>query len=101
MGSDADLPDAPSRIWKGRPASSGICSMGKRWPGGRKCAPTSTMPKRRRRWPKRGDPTAFAMANCQARLEGYDFPALITAEWGQEARLFRLYDDPKTRSPAR
>ena len=43
MGSDADLPDAPSRIWKGLPASWGICSMGKDGLG-RKCAPTSTMP---------------------------------------------------------
>ena len=45
---------------------------------------------------KAGDPTTFAMTKLQTRLEEYDFPALITAEWGQEARLFRLYDDPKT-----
>lgn len=45
---------------------------------------------------KAGDPTAFAMTKLQARLEEYDFPALITAEWGQEARLLRLYDDPNT-----
>ena len=45
---------------------------------------------------KAADPMAYTMSKLKARLEEYDFPALITAEWGQEERLFRLYDDPKT-----
>jgi HEAT repeat protein len=36
------------------------------------------------------------MSKLKERLEDYDFPALITAEWGQEERLFKLYDDPAT-----
>ena len=49
---------------------------------------------------KAGDPTAYTMDKLRERLETYDFPALITAEWGQEDRLFKLYDDPAT-PPAR
>jgi HEAT repeat protein len=38
------------------------------------------------------------MSKLKERLEDYDFPALITAEWGQEERLFKVYDDPATPS---
>jgi HEAT repeat protein len=45
-----------------------------------------------------GDPADYAMSKLKERLEDYDFPALITTEWGQEERLFRVYDDPSTPS---
>ena len=48
---------------------------------------------------KAGDPGEYAMAKLKERLEEYDFPVLITAEWGQEKRLLKLLDDPATKQP--
>ncbi|HNA26626.1 MAG TPA: HEAT repeat domain-containing protein, partial [Nitrospira sp.] len=96
MGSDADLPDAPSRIWKGPACQLGYLLNGKKMAWRKEVRTDFDDAQAAATLAKAGDPTAFAMAKLQARLEDYDFPALITAEWGQEARLFRLYDDPKT-----
>ena len=48
---------------------------------------------------KAPDPGAYAMAKLKDRLEEYDFPVLITAEWGQEDRLLKIFDDPSTLQP--
>ncbi len=99
-GGDADLPDSPSRVWKG-PA----------------CQLTYLLEGQKRGWHKEvrtdfqdaaqaaqeakvEDPGAYAMAKLKERLEAYDFPVLVTAEWGQEDRLLKLLDDPAT-PPAR
>jgi len=96
MGSDADLPDSPSRIWKGPACQLGYVMNGKKMAWRKEVRTEFDDAYAAATLAKAGDPTAYAMARLQARLEDYDFPALITAEWGQEARLFRLYDDPKT-----
>ncbi|MCW5798448.1 MAG: HEAT repeat domain-containing protein [Nitrospira sp.] len=96
MGSDADLPDAPSRIWKGPACQLGYLLNGKKMAWRKEVRTDFDDAQAAATLAKASDPTTFAMAKLQARLEEYDFPALITAEWGQEARLFRLYDDPKT-----
>jgi HEAT repeat protein len=96
MGSDADLPDAPSRIWKGPACQLGYLLNGKKMAWRKEVRTDFDDAQAAATLAKTGDPAAYAMAKLQARLEEYDFPALITAEWGQEARLFRLYDDPKT-----
>jgi len=96
MGSDADLPDAPSRIWKGPACQLGYVLNGKKMSWRKEVRTDFDDAQAAATLAKAGDPTAFAMAKLQARLEEYDFPALITAEWGQETRLFGLYDDPKT-----
>jgi hypothetical protein len=67
--------------------------------GAKRSGQISTTPKPRPRSRKPAIPRPTRCAKLQARLEEYDFPALITAEWGQEARLFRLYDDPKDSGP--
>jgi hypothetical protein len=96
MGSDADLPDAPSRIWKGPACQLGYILNGKKMAWRKEVRTEFDDPQAAATQAKAGDPTAYAISKLQTRLEEYDFPALITAEWGQEARLFRLYDDPKT-----
>lgn len=96
MGSDADLPDSPSRIWKGPACQIGYLLNGKKMAWRKEVRTDFDDPQAAATVAKAVDPTAFAMTKLRARLEEYDFPALITAEWGQEARLFRLYDDPKT-----
>ncbi len=92
MGSDADLPDSPSRIWKG-PA----------------CQLTYFLGGAKIKWQKEvrtdfedavvaaqkanaGDPGAYTMAKLKERLDQYDFPVLLAAEWGQADRLLKLMD---------
>ena len=100
MGSDADQPDSPARVWKG-PACQLSYSLDGKKMGWRKEVRTDFVDAQQAaEAAKAGDPTAYAMGKLRERLEDYDFPALITAEWGQEERLFKLYDDPAT-PPAR
>ena len=96
MGSDADLPDSPSRIWKGPACQLGYSLNGKKMAWRKEVRTEFDDPQAAAILAKAGDPMAYTMSKLKARLEEYDFPALITAEWGQEERLFRLYDDPKT-----
>ena len=93
QGGDADLPDAPSRLWKG-PA----------------CQLNYVLSGMKIKWQKEvrtdfEDPVAaalaagaeksgtFALSELQRILGQYDFPIFVTAEWGQGERLVRLLDD--------
>jgi hypothetical protein len=95
-GGDADLPDAPSRLWKG-PA----------------CQLTYLLGETKIKWQKEvrtdfedaaaaatsanaGDPGAYAMAKLREKLEQYDFPVLLAAEWGHPDRLLKLLDASDT-----
>ena len=95
-GGDADLPDAPSRLWKG-PA----------------CQLTYLLGGMKIKWQKEvrtefedavaaaqkaqaADPGAYAMARLKEALEKYEFPLLLAAEWGQPDRLLKLLDSPDT-----
>ncbi len=95
-GGDADLPDAPSRLWKG-PA----------------CQLTYLLGDMKVSWQKEvrtdfddaasaaqaangGEPGAFAMSKLREKLEQYDFPLLLAAEWGQPERLLKLLDTKDT-----
>ena len=93
-GGDADLPDAPSRLWKG-PACQLIYVL-----GGMKV-----------KWQKEvrtefedavvaaqaaqaGDPGKYAMSKLQEALAKYEFPLLLAAEWGHTDRLLAVLDSP-------
>jgi hypothetical protein len=95
-GGDADLPDAPSRLWKG-PA----------------CQMTYLLGTLRVKWQKEvrtefedaelaaqsahaGDPGVFAMGKLRDVLETYEFPLLLAAEWGQPERLLKVLDRSDT-----
>ena len=100
-GGDADLPDAPSRLWKG-PA----------------CQLTYVLGGMKVKWQKEvrtefedaviaaqtaqaTDPGAYALSHLQIALEKYEFPLLLAAEWGQTDRLLKLLDAPETNQPAK
>lgn len=100
MGSDADLPDSPSRLWKGPACQLSYVLDGKKMAWRKEVRTDFADAQQAADAAKAGDPTAYAMSKLRERLEDYDFPALITAEWGQDERLFKLYDDPAT-PPAR
>lgn len=95
-GGDADLPDAPSRLWKG-PA----------------CQLTYQLGEMRMKWQKEvrtdfedavsaaqvanaGEPGAYAMTKLRDKLEQYDFPVLLSAEWGHPERLLKLLEAADT-----
>jgi len=95
-GGDADLPDAPSRLWKG-PA----------------CQLTYLLGNMKVKWQKEvrtefedaekaaksanpGDPGTYAMGKLREVLEVYEFPLLLAAEWGQPERLLKLLDRSDT-----
>ncbi len=95
-GGDADLPDAPSRLWKG-PA----------------CQLTYLLGGMKIKWQKEvrtefedafaaaqaaqaPDAAHYAMAKLQEALEKYEFPLLLAAEWGHSDRLLKLLDSPDT-----
>jgi hypothetical protein len=96
MGSDADLPDSPSRLWKGPACQLSYVLDGKKMPWRKEVRTDFADAQQAAETAGAGDAPAFAMSKLKERLEDYDFPALITAEWGQEERLFKLYDDPST-----
>ncbi|MEK6525360.1 MAG: HEAT repeat domain-containing protein [Nitrospirota bacterium] len=95
-GGDADLPDSPSRVWKGPACQLTYLLDGKKM-GWRKEVRTDFLDAvQAAAEAKAGDPGAYALAKLKDRLEQYDFPVLVTAEWGQEDRLFKILDDPST-----
>jgi hypothetical protein len=96
MGSDADLPDSPSRVWKGPACQLSYLLDGKKMGWRKEVRTDFADAAQAAEKDNAGEPAAYAMAKLKERLEDYDFPALITAEWGQEERLFKLYDDPAT-----
>jgi len=98
MGSDADLPDSPSRLWKGPACQLSYLLDGKKMPWRKEVRTDFADAQQAAQTSNAGDPSEFAMTKLKERLQDYDFPALITAEWGQEERLFKLYDDPSTSS---
>jgi hypothetical protein len=100
MGSDADLPDSPSRLWKGPACQLSYVLDGKKMPWRKEVRTDFADAQQAADAAQAGDASDYAMSKLKERLEDYDFPALITAEWGQEERLFKLYDDPAT-PPAR
>ncbi len=95
-GGDNDLPDAPSRLWKG-PACQITYALGGmkvKWQkevrtefeDAGAAAQSAQAP----------DPGLVAMNALQNALEQYEFPLLLTAEWGQPDRLLKLMDAPQT-----
>jgi len=95
-GGDADLPDSPSRLWKG-PACQLTYLLGGmkiKWQKEVRtefedavaAAATAQVP----------EPEAYAMAQLREALEKYEFPLLLAAEWGQPDRLLQALDSPDT-----
>ena len=95
-GGDVELADAPDRLWKG-PA----------------CLLTYRLEHRDLDWKKEirtSFPDAvqaaqianvdnagqYAMTHLNQRLAEYEFPILLSAEWGQVDRLLQLLDHPNT-----
>ncbi len=100
-GGDADLPDAPSRLWKG-PACQMTYLLGNMKVKWQKEVRTEFEDaEQAAQSAKAGDPGAYAMGKLRDVLETYEFPLLLAAEWGQPERLLKLLDRSDTPQPRR
>ena len=95
-GGDVELADAPDRLWKG-PACLLTYQLEHRDLEWKKEIRTSfsdaAQAAQEASAPSAGD---YAMAQLNQRLEDYDFPVLLSAEWGQVDRLLKILDHPQT-----
>ena len=95
-GGDADLPDAPSRLWKG-PACQLNYLLGTMKINWQKEVRTDFEDAvTAAQAAKAADAGAYAVERLKERLEQYDFPVIVTAEWGQPDRLLKLLDKSDT-----
>jgi hypothetical protein len=100
-GGDADLPDAPSRLWKG-PACQMTYLLGNMKVKWQKEVRTEFEDaEQAAQSAKAGDPGAYVIGKLRDVLETYEFPLLLTAEWGQPERLLKLLDRSDTPQPRR
>ncbi|HET7059676.1 MAG TPA: HEAT repeat domain-containing protein [Nitrospiraceae bacterium] len=98
-GGDADVPDSPSRVWKG-PACQLLYLLDGKKLGWHKEVRTEFLDARQAATAAHVDnASAFALNKLIERLEEYHFPVLLAAEWGQVDRLLKRLDE-STVSPA-
>lgn len=95
-GGDADHFDAPARLWKG-PACLFSYRLQGRDLGWYKEARTDfedPVAAAKAAGVKKSGP--FALEKLAERIQTFDFPLMIAAEWGHEEKLLRILDDPQT-----
>jgi hypothetical protein len=98
-GGDADHADAPARLWKG-PACLFTYLLNGRDLGWQKEARTDfEEPVSAAQAANAPKPGPYAMAQLAERLQTFDFPVMIAAEWGQDTRLFKVLKDTNTSKP--
>jgi len=95
-GGDVELPDSPDRLWKG-PACLLTYHLDHRDLDWKKEIRTSFsdagQAAQQAKVANAGD---YAMRQLNQRLVEYDFPILLSAEWGQVDRLLQLLEHPNT-----
>ncbi len=95
-GGDADHADSPARLWTG-PACHFSYRLDGRDLGWQKEARTDfedpVSAAKAAQAPKSGP---YALDQLAKRLETFDFPVMLAAEWGHDTRLFTLLENPKT-----
>lgn len=96
MGSDADLPDSPSRVWKGPACQLNYFLGGAKIKWQKEVRTDFEDAVTAAQKANAGEPGPYTMMKLQERLEQYDFPVLLTAEWGQADRLLKRMDVPGT-----
>ena len=93
-GGDADLPDSPSRIWKGPACQLRYLLDGKPMAWAKEVRTDFEDALKAANEAGERDPGAFAIARLTDKLAKYEFPVFITTEWGQEARLLKMLERP-------
>jgi hypothetical protein len=95
-GGDADHVGAPARLWKG-PACLFSYQLEGRDLGWYKEARTtfedSSEAAKMAKAPQAGP---YAIQQLAERIQEFDFPVMLAAEWGHDSRLFELLNNPQT-----
>src|SRR5574341_368266 len=94
MGSDADLPDSPSRVWKGPACQLNYLLGGTKIRWQKEVRTDFEDAVQAAQAANAGEPGAYAMEKLRAKLANYDFPVLLAAEWGHADRLLKVLDTP-------
>jgi hypothetical protein len=94
-GGDADLPDSPLRAWKGPACQLTYFLNGKSTQWKKEVRTEFVDAIQAAAQAKAEDPGAYALDQLQLRLEEYDFPVRLTADWNQDDRLLTVLADPK------
>ncbi len=95
-GGDVDLSDAPDRLWKG-PACLLTYQLDHRDLDWKKEIRTSFQDAAQAAQQANVDNVGqYAMTHLNQQLAEYEFPLLLSAEWGQVDRLLERLDHPKT-----
>ncbi len=95
-GGDADLPDSPSRVWKGPACQFRYAIKGKSSDWRKEVRTSFADSLAAAAEANAKDAGTFALAALTRRLEEYDFPVRLMTEWRQEDRLLRVLDAPET-----
>ena len=94
-GGDADLPDSPSRVWKGPACQLNYTLGGMKIKWQKEVRTDFEDAIAAAQQAKAGDPGDYAMAKLKDRLANYDFPIIVSADWGQADRLLKVLDNSK------
>ena len=95
-GGDADLPDAPSRLWKGPACQMTYLLGGMKVKWQKEVRTEFEDAEQAAQLANAGDPGTYALGKLRGILDTYDFPLLLAAEWGQPERLLKLLDRSDT-----
>ena len=95
-GGDADLPDAPSRLWKGPACQLTYLLGGMKIKWQKEVRTDFEDPVAAAQAAQAPDAGRYAMTKLQEALEKYEFPLLLAAEWGHSDRLLKLLDSSDT-----
>ena len=96
VGGDADLPDSPSRVWKGPACQLNYLLDGTKIKWQKEVRTEFQDAAEAAQKADAGDPGAFAMTKLSERLQQYDFPLILASEWGQADRLLHMMDSSGT-----
>lgn len=91
-GGDADLADAPSRLWKGPACQFNYFLGGAKIKWQKELRTDFQDSAQAAQAANAGDAGAYTMRKLRDRLEEYDFPVIITAEWSQAERLAKVLE---------
>ena len=95
-GGDADHVDAPARLWKGPACLFSYILDGRDLGWYREARTPFEDPGAAAKEAHAEKSGPFAMTQLAERLQEFDFPVMIAAEWGHDARLLSLLKDPQT-----
>ena len=95
-GGDAELADAPARLWEGPACLFSYRLKGKDLGWYKETRTNFNNADVAAEKAKAPDAGTYALSQLKIKLEVFDFPLLVTTEWGQTGRLASLLNSPDT-----